>query len=230
MLFRSPDHLMTASPADFLGQLAPDQRAALLGLARRTTLRRGEFVFRVGDAKQGTFLLISGRLKFFRETPDGREVILWFCYPGELFGISEVPAAKGRRVNVQACEDSEVAVLRDAAFNRFLDDHPAVARLCRRSMAVRLGMLTNTLVNFVADDAYVRVAKLILHLGLQHGVRRGKAIELGVVLTHQEIANMAGVNRQTVTTILGDLRKKRVLSVQRRRIRIDDPAMLVTSR
>ena len=63
---------MTASPADFLGQLAPDQRAALLGLARRTTLRHGEFVFRVGDAKQGTFLLISGRLKFFRETPDGR--------------------------------------------------------------------------------------------------------------------------------------------------------------
>ena len=99
-----------------------------------------------------------------------------------------------------------------------------------RSMAVRLGMLTNTLVNFVADDAYVRVAKLILHLGLQHGIRRGKAIELGVVLTHQEIANMAGVNRQTVTTILGDLRKKRVLSVQRRRIRIDDPAMLNETR
>ena len=93
-------------------------------------------------------------------------------------------------------------------------------------MAVRLGMLTNTLVNLVADDAYARVAKLVLHLGLHHGTKLDKAIVLEVVLTHQEIADMTGVNRQTVTSILGDLRRKRVLSIQRRRIGIDDPAKL----
>jgi CRP/FNR family transcriptional regulator len=172
------------------------------------------------------FLLTRGRLKFFRVTPEGREVILWFCFPGELFGISEVPAAKGRRVNVEACEDSEIASIGEAAFNRFLDEHPAAARLCRRTMAARLGMLTNTLVNLVAEDAYARVAKLIYHLGAHHGTRLGKAIALEVALTHQEIADMTGVNRQTVTTILGDLRRKRVLSVQRRRIVIDDPVRL----
>ena len=202
------------------------ERAALLKLAKRRTLCRGEFVFRVGDQKRGAYVLTRGRLKFFRVTPDGREVILWLCFAGEVFGISEVPAAKGRRVNVEACEESEVAVVADAAFNRFLDEHPAAARLCRRTMAARLGMLTNTLVNLVADDAYARVAKLILHLGMQHGTKLGDAIVLEVVLTHQEIAGMTGVNRQTVTRILGDLRRKRILSIQRRRIRIDDAAKL----
>ena len=153
-------------------------------------------------------------------------MILWFCFAGEVFGISEVPAAKGRRVNVEACEESEVAVVTDAAFNRFLDDHPSAARLCRRTMAVRLGTLTNTLVNLVADDAYARVAKLVYHLGMHHGTPLNGTITLEVVLTHQEIADMTGVNRQTVTRILGDLRAKRVLSIQRRRIRIDDAAKL----
>jgi len=217
---------VATTPTDFLGQLATSERTALLKLAKRRALRRGDYVFRVGDVKRGAYLLTRGRLKFFRVTPDGREVILWFCFPGEVFGISEVPAAKGRRVNVEACEDSEVAVVGDAAFNRFLDEHPAAARLCRRTMAVRLGTLTNTLVNLVADDAYARVAKLILHLGLHHGTKLGKAIVLEVVLTHQEIADMTGVNRQTVTRILGDLRRKRIVSVQRRRIRIDNAAAL----
>jgi CRP/FNR family transcriptional regulator len=119
-----------------------------------------------------------------------------------------------------------VALVGDAAFNRFLDEHPAAARLCRRTMAVRLGTLTNTLVNLVADDAYARVAKLILHLGVHHGTKLGRAIVLEVVLTHQEIADMTGVNRQTVTRILGDLRRKRIVSVQRRRIRIDNASAL----
>jgi CRP/FNR family transcriptional regulator len=218
--------MVSNAPTDFLGQLAAGERAELLKLAKRHPLRRGEFVFRVGELKRGAYLLLRGRLKFFRLTPEGREVILWFCFPGEIFGMSEVPAAKGRRVNVEACEDSEVALVADAAFNRFLDEHPAAARLCRRTMAARLGMLTNTLVNLVADDAYARVAKLVLHLGLQHGTKLDGAITLEVVLTHQEIADMAGVNRQTVTRILGDLRAKRVLSIQRRRIRIDDAAKL----
>ena len=217
---------MSSKPTDFLGQLAAGERAALLKLAKRRHLRRGEFAFRVDERKRGAYVLLHGRLKFFRLTPDGREVILWFCFPGEVFGMSEVPAAKGRRVNVEACEDSEISIVADAAFNRFLDEHPVAARLCRRTMAARLGMLTNTLVNLVADDAYARVAKLVMHLGAHHGTKLNGAITLEVVLTHQEIADMTGVNRQTVTRVLGDLRRKRILSIQRRRIRIDNPALL----
>ena len=204
------------APTDFLGQLAGNERTALLKIAKRRRLARGEFVFRVGEAKRGAYLLLQGRLKFFRLTPDGHEVILWFCFPGEVFGMSEVPAAKGRRVNVEACEDSEVGIVSDAVFNRFLDDHPDAGRLCRRTMAARLGWLANMLVNLVADDAYARVAKLVLHLGLHHGDKQGGQIKLQIPLTHQEIAGMAGVNRQTVTRILGDLKKRKILSLTRR--------------
>ncbi|MGH8620012.1 MAG: Crp/Fnr family transcriptional regulator [Burkholderiales bacterium] len=217
---------MDNAPTDFLGQLAGGERATLMKIAKRRRLARGEFAFRVGDAKQGTYVLLRGRLKFFRLTPDGHEVILWFCFPGEVFGMSEVPAAKGRRVNVEACEASEVGIVSDAAFNRFLDDHPDAGRSCRRTMAARLGLLTNMLVNLVADDAYARVAKLVLHLGLHYGDKQDGQIKLQIPLTHQELAGMAGVNRQTVTRILGDLKKRKIISLARRGFCIESEPLL----
>lgn len=198
----------------------------MLRFAKCRTFRRSEYVFRVGDLKRGAYILLHGRLKFFRLTPAGREVILWFCFPGEIFGLTEVPGSKGRRVNVQACEESEVAIIPEAAFNRYLDAHADAARMCRRTMTARLGILANTLVNLVANSASVRVAKLILHLGLHHGTRTGSVIELGVPLSHQEIGNMAGVNRQTVTRSLGQLSRSGIVRIARRRIRIDNEAAL----
>ncbi len=217
---------MSIASTDFLGQLAASDREGLLRLAKRRSFHHGQFVFRVGELKRGVYVLLSGRLKFFRLTPDGREVILWFCFPGEIFGLAEVPSRSGRRVNVQACADAETAVIPDAAFNRYLDTHAGAARMCRRTMAARMGMLTNTLVNLVANSASVRVAKLILHLGLHHGQREGNAIDLGMPLSHQEIGNMAGVNRQTATRVLGDLSRRGIVRIARRRIRIENETAL----
>ncbi len=217
---------MNIASTDFLGQLAVSDREGLLRLAKRRSFRRGEFVFRVGERKRGVYVLLSGRLKFFRLTPEGREVILWFCFPGEIFGLAEVPSSSGRRVNVQACADAETAVIPDVTFNRYLDTNAAAARMCRRTMAARMGMLTNTLVNLVANSASVRVAKLILHLGLHHGQREGSAIDLGMPLSHQEIGNMAGVNRQTATRVLGDLSRRGIVRIARRRVRIENETAL----
>lgn len=217
---------MTTTAMDFLGQIDADERERLLKLARRRGFRKGEFAFRLGDRGKSVYFLLSGRLKFFRLAPNGREVILWFCFPGEVFGMTEISDAKGRRVNVQACEESLVAVVSEAAFNQYLDSHPNASRLCRRVMGARLGILANVLVNLVVDDAHTRIAKLILHLGARYGVRRGEEIYLQIPLTHQEIANMIGVNRQTASRILSEFRREGLLSINNRRIHIESEEKL----
>jgi CRP/FNR family transcriptional regulator len=219
-------HMQTTITADFLGQIGATERDKLLKLGRRRSFRKGEFVFRLGDHGDRVYFLLSGRLKFFRLAPNGREVILWFCFPGEVFGMTEVNDARGRRVNVQTCEASQVATLPEAAFNHYLDTHPDAARLCRRVMSARLGVLANVLVNLVVDDAHTRIAKLILHLGARYGLRRGEEIYLQMPLTHQEIANMTGVNRQTASRILSEFRRKGLLSINNRRIHIESEEKL----
>lgn len=206
---------------DFLGRLEADDRDSLMAIAHRRRVRKTGYVYRVGDAKRAVYILLGGRLKFYKEAPTGREVILWFCFPGEVFGMAEVPSVKGRQVNVQACEDSEVLVVTDAAFYRFLEMHPRVSRLCLRAMSARMGVLSNILVNLVADDAHTRIRRLILQLGARYGTRVGDEIRLQMPITHQEIADMTGANRQTVTRILGELKREGALSINHRRIKIE---------
>ena len=191
-------------PTDFLGQLEPEAHDALLARARRRTLDKGEYVYRVGDEGDSVFLLLQGRAKTYKVSPEGHEVILWFCYPGELFGLAVHPHQRGRMVSVQACEQSEVAELAHTSFERFLETRPAESRLCLQAVMFRLGMLANRLVRLTAEDAAARVAKLLLDLeNRQAGKTRAGQVSVGI--THQEIADMTGVQRQTVTRILGEL-------------------------
>ena len=71
---------------DFLGKLDADTRAALLAQATRRRLRKSAFVYRIGDPGDAVYLLLSGRIKTYKIAPNGREVILWFGFPGEVFG------------------------------------------------------------------------------------------------------------------------------------------------
>lgn len=213
------------APTDFLGQLDAPAREALLARTRQRTLRKGEYIFRVGDDGDSVFLLLRGRAKSFKLSPEGREVILWFCFPGELFGLAAHPHHKGRMVTVQACEQSETAELSHAAFEGFLSSRPIVAKLCMQAMAFRLGMLANRLVRLTADDAPARIAKLLIDLAVRYG-GDSDAKTAPLAITHQEIADMTGVQRQTVTRILGEFASGGAIDGRYRKITITDRELL----
>jgi CRP/FNR family transcriptional regulator len=210
---------------DFLGRLDGDARAALLARAARRRFDKGDFVFRVSDPGDAVYLLLSGRLKTYKLTPDGREVILWFGFPGEVFGLVESPHRRGRMVSVEACEPSEVAEWPSSRFREFLEAHPEVSPLLVQIMASRLGMLANRLVHFMADDAEARIAKFLVDLASRYQPLAGHAgAPIGV--THQEIADITGVQRQTATRILGRLTQCGALSMRYRRISVRDRDLL----
>lgn len=214
------------APWDFLGGLQPGDYAALLAVAQARSYARGEFVFRADSPGANVYLLRRGKIKIHQLSPEGREVILWFCFPGEVFGLAEAARGGGRAVNAQACEDSEVLSIPQAQFCNYLQAHPRAAILSMQVLGSRLRVLGDMMVNLVADDVETRIAKLILRLGARYGVRVGKEIRLSVPLTHQEIADMVGTSRQTATSIIGALRRQGVLSIDNHRIQIESEELL----
>lgn len=213
-------------PSDFLGQLGSHVREALLAQARRKLLRKGEYAFRVGDEGDSVFLLLRGRAKTYKVSPEGRDTILWFCYPGELFGVAAHPHAKGRMVSVQACELSEIAEITQTRFDAFLDSHPAAVKLCLQAVAFRLGMLANRLVGLTANDAAARISKLLIDLAVRYVDGHGSETPVPLAITHQEIADITGVQRQTVTRIVGHLTSCGALRAHYRKIIITDRGRL----
>ena len=153
-------------------------------------------------------------------------MILWFCFPGEIFGLAEVARGGGRVVNAQACELSEVLAVAQEKFKVFVDQHPRIAMLSMQVLSSRLRVLGEMFVNLVSDDVNTRVAKLILRLSARYGTRIGKEVFLNIPLTHQEIADMVGTSRQTVTSTLSALKRQGVLSIENRRIHIESEELL----
>lgn len=207
-------------PVDFLGRLQEADRVDLGAIAREVILRRGQPAFRAGDSGRNVFFLRQGRVKISQRSGGGREVILWFCSGGEIFGMAEATRGGGRAVNADACEDSLLWTVSSHSFREFIASHPQAALLAMEAFAVRLRDLSETVVNIVSDDVPLRVAKLILRLGVRYGMRGNEGVQVAIPFTHQEIADMTGTTRQSVTSVLSDLRRAGVLEVAHHRILI----------
>jgi CRP-like cAMP-binding protein len=214
------------APSNFLAQLLPSDHADLLAIARTRGRGKGEAVFSAGEPGSQVFFLRAGKVKIGQVSPLGREVILWFCFPGEVFGIAEVARGGERVVNAVACVKSELLVVPQSEFMHYLAERPQAALLCMQVLSSRLRVLGEMFVNLVSDDVSTRIAKLILRLSARYGTRLGREIVLNIPLTHQEIADMTGTTRPTVTATLTTLRQQRVLSIDNRRIRIESEELL----
>lgn len=208
---------------DVLARMAPGDREALLALGAMQRFRKGEFVFRAGAPGKHVYFLREGRVKVCQPSPSGKDVLLWFCFAGEMFGLAEVAQGGGRVVHAQVCEASEILKLSQTQFSEFLHGHPDALPLIMQVLSCRMRSLGEVIVNLVNDDVETRIMKLILRLSARHGVRVGQDIHLNITLTHQEIADMVGTTRQTVTEVLNDLKRRGVLSLENRRIHIESP-------
>ncbi len=215
-----------AAPRGFLTSLPEKSRAELQLIARSDAFAKNEHIFGAGSPGRGVYVLVDGRVKIYQLSDVGRKVILWFCFPGELFGFAETTQVRPREVYAQACTGSRVLFIGERAFKQFLEAHPAAARLVIDLLASRLRVVGEMLLNVSSDDVMTRLIKLIVRLNAIYGKRVDRESCLDIYLTHQEMADMIGASRQTVTTMLGRLQRQGVLRIEDHRLHIPDPERL----
>lgn len=195
-------------PSNFIARLPAADRQDLLGLAVHRQAGKAELIFHAGSPGHHVYFLRSGRIKVYSISSNGKEVVLWFCFPGEIFGLAEVCHGGGRQVYAEACEPSVVLCIRQEDFKDYLAAHPAASLLVNDVLACRLRNLGNLIQSLVASDVNERVAQLIVRMAANYGRRAPNGdVYLGIRLTHQEMANMVGTTRQSVTTALNELRR-----------------------
>ncbi len=207
-------------PSNFIERLGDTDRATLMQLAQPGEHQKGAMIFHAGSPGKNVYFLESGQIKIYHLNPGGREALLWFCLPGEIFGLTEVSHGGGRQVYAQACEDSRLLTVDRTQFKEFLATRPAAAMLVIDVLSWRLRGLGHVIQEIVASDVTERVFHLILRLAESYGHRVGADVHLGIHITHQEMANMIGCTRQSVTSALGMLRRLGVLSFQSQHIHI----------
>lgn len=139
------------APSNFLAQLSGEEFAALREIATAQHYDRNDFIFRSGSPGRNVYFLGDGKVKIHQSLPVGREVILWFCFAGEIFGLAEVARGGDRVVDAQACEPTEVLAVSQDNFRLLLVRHPRIAMLSMQVLSSRLRVLGEMFANLVAD-------------------------------------------------------------------------------
>jgi CRP-like cAMP-binding protein len=156
------------------------------------------------------------------------ELILWFCHPGELFGLAR-SAGDQHDIYARACEPVEVLTFPRERFREFLSAYPAAALHVVDMLSRRVRTLSDTVQSFAAACVTVRVVNLLQRFGDCHDHHGDGTMTCEIPLTHQDIADMIGCCRQSVTETLGQLKRSGAIVCERNRVRIIDAKALKAS-
>jgi CRP-like cAMP-binding protein len=208
-----------------LAELDDARRAALFADAATLRLARGETAYAAGDACERVFLVAEGRIKIVRTSADGGESIVGLRAPGEIFGeIGWMRPGGVRATSAVAIEASVVRSLDTARFTQRVAADSVIARAFARGLARRLSALEHELTELAGKSVPGRLVDLLGRLAREHGVAEPDgALRIGLALTHQDLADLIGTSRETLTKELGVLADVGLLRVAHRTVTLVQP-------
>jgi CRP-like cAMP-binding protein len=209
--------LSDGSSVDVLGAMAADDQRILAHIATRRRLRAGDFVYTQGDPARHFYIVESGRVRVFYQTPAGREPTVIYRGRGHLFGISHL-AESGRRVtSAQALEPTAIWAIANEDLDEVTRRLPTLASGIIKSLASRLRDLMVLVESVATWPARLRVANFLLA-----DQERQRQAAVRESWTHETIADRLGCTRQTVTEALNEFARKGWIRVERQRVSVID--------
>jgi CRP/FNR family transcriptional regulator len=176
--------------------------------------RRKEIVFLKGDPCKELYIIASGQVKLSEISENGREQALSILSRGESFDV--VPIIDGGLYPTTATALSDVmlyAIIKQDVLT-IMREYPTVASAILPYMGNKLREMTNLVADISFESVSFRIAKLILHYADIQGTPTPDGILVKRTLTHQEIADIVGTEREVVTRSLSDLQKKGIIDMK----------------
>jgi CRP-like cAMP-binding protein len=166
------------------------------------------------------YLLKRGRVKIANTAPSGKEVTFDILEPGEVFGELDVLEDAPRSTSAEALDDALICVIPRRDFDQYLAMHPTVMFKLTKLIGLRLKKIQSRVEDLVFRDVPARLAHLLSELSKTEGVTDKQGMRLKVKLTHQEMANLIGCSRETVSTTMGQFRDDGLIQMDGRTITI----------
>jgi CRP/FNR family transcriptional regulator, cyclic AMP receptor protein len=192
-----------------LSSLPERLSARLFAGAKSCHLNVGDVLFAAGDPGDGCYLLERGLLKVVITSPQGEERILAILGPGEIAGELSIIDRQPRSASVIAIKDCELSFISQQNFEKYTKQDPDIYRYLVNVLAARLRETDEA----VAADSFLTVKERVARALLELSEYLGEDAGAGRVLIHHKInqndlAAMAGVARENVSRVLGDWKRR----------------------
>jgi len=199
-------------------------------ITHMVTVKRGQPLYLPGDPGTSVFLLKFGRIKVSRLSQEGKEFILDFIEPGQIFGEMSLVEGGPQETIAEALEDSLLCIIRGSDFEALLRTKPELAMRVTKLIGLRRKRIESRLEDLVFKDVPGRMATLLLQLAQDYGIPDSRGILLGIKLSQREMANLIGASREMVNHTLSEFRRKMLIAFEGRRIILRNPSALAQVR
>lgn len=200
--------------------ITPSQMQEMERITRMQEVKKRQPLYLPGDPSTHVYLLKQGRVKLTNIGAGGKEVTFEILEPGEIFGELEVLEGLPRETAAEALDDAMICIICREDFDRYLAAHPDMTVKLTKLIGLRLRKIQSRIEDLVFRDVPARLAHLLLELRKTNGVPQGTGTRLRVKLTHQEMANLIGCSRETVSVTLGQFRGDNLIQMDGRTITI----------
>ncbi len=200
--------------------LSQSEMQEMQRITRMEEVKKRQPLYLPGDPSSNVYLLKKGRVKIANTAPSGKEVTFDILEPGEVFGELDVLEDTPRSTSAETIDDSLICVIPRRDFDQYLAMHPNVTIKLTKLIGLRLKKIQSRVEDLVFRDVPARLAHLLSELSKTEGVADKQGIRLKVKLTHQEMANLIGCSRETVSTTLGQFRDDGLIQMDGRTITI----------
>jgi CRP/FNR family transcriptional regulator len=207
------DDLLRKLP--FFRRLSQPLRQRVAAVARIKAHDRGELIFSEGDPSDAFMVIVDGRVKVFKATPAGKEIILEIFGAGDPLGAVAVYEGAPFMASAVALEPSQVLAIEQRAFFRLLEDDPAMVRGLLSGLTIRLAELTRRLAEMSGARVEARFARLFLKLCDQIGRAERGGVFVPMPLARQELADLTGTTIETAIRIMSRWQKEDVLHTEK---------------
>lgn len=202
--------------------LEDEDLESLIAATTRRKYPKDAVVFFEHDLGDALFLILSGRVKVTILSDDGREIILAVLTDNDFFGEMSLLDNEPRSATAIALAETEMAVLHQRDFLSIVEKRPRVLINLLAVLSSRLRKANHQIGNLALHDVYGRVARILLEMASESGNRQEDGRVTFRRPTHQEIANMIGATRETVSRMISDLHRQGYIEISGKNVIIHD--------
>lgn len=185
-------------------------------------LRKGAIIFMDGDPGDAFYFIKSGKVKIYKTTSDGRELIFTILSEGDVFAevtlFNDIPYP----ASAEVLEDANLGMIRNHDLEKLVSGNAEIALRIIKVLNKKLFNSQQKVKELALGDTFMRTAQMIIKLSKEHGVETKEGIELKLNLSRQELANMIGTARETVSRALGQFKKEGSIDISGKKIIVKD--------
>jgi len=183
---------------------------------------KGTVLFMEGDPGEAFYFVQSGKVKIYKTALDGREHIFTIINEGGVFAEVTLFNSTSYPASAEVIEDSEIGMIKNSDLENLIKQNADIALQIIKIFSKKLFQSQQKVKELALGDTYGRTALTILKLAREQGIETAEGVQLKLDLSRQDLANMIGTARETVSRALSQFKKDGLIDIKGKKMIIKD--------